>query len=55
MITDLYKWTDPSTKEHRPMVSEETFKIVMDNMEKLNSAIVYDRDLGFTWVAALGC
>ncbi|CDO93078.1 unnamed protein product [Kluyveromyces dobzhanskii CBS 2104] len=49
VVNDLYLWTNPKTGIHSPMISDEVFKIVMDNKDTLNSAIVYDRDFNFNY------
>lgn len=45
----LYTFKHPSTGEHAPMISKETYDIIMANADQLNSAIVYDRDFSFTY------
>jgi len=49
VVNDLYKYTNPRTGKHGPLISEEVFKIVMDNKQKINSAIVYDRDYNYDY------
>jgi len=48
-MTDLYSWTNPKTGKHSPMISEKLYKIVQDNADKLNSAIIYDRDFTYNF------
>ncbi|KAI8875015.1 ribonucleoside-diphosphate reductase large chain [Backusella circina FSU 941] len=31
------------------MISDQTYKVIMDNAERLNSAIIYDRDFGYNF------
>ncbi|VDM78120.1 unnamed protein product [Strongylus vulgaris] len=63
----LYEFRHPSTGEHSPMISKETYDIIMKNadvrfdftrfdslsqlliFQRLNSAIVYDRDFSYTY------
>ncbi|CAJ0597956.1 unnamed protein product [Cylicocyclus nassatus] len=45
----LYEFRHPSTGEHSPMISKETYDIIMKNADRLNSAIVYDRDFSYTY------
>ncbi|PAV64354.1 hypothetical protein WR25_20486 [Diploscapter pachys] len=45
----LYNFNHPSTGEHAPMISKETYDVIMANADRLNSAIVYDRDFSFTY------
>ncbi|XP_064607569.1 ribonucleoside-diphosphate reductase large subunit-like [Liolophura sinensis] len=49
VMTDLFNWVNPKTGKHSPMISEETYKIIMDNADKLNSAIIYDRDYSYNY------
>eukprot|EP00912_Choanoflagellata_sp_UC4_P000115 UC4_evm7s74 len=46
---DLYNYTDSRTGKPAPLLSEETYKIIMKNAERLNSAVVYDRDFNFAY------
>lgn len=48
-ITDLYEYINPEINKHCPMVSEETYKIVQANKEKLDGAIVYSRDFEYNY------
>lgn len=47
VISDLYHYINPKNKKHSPMISKETYDIVMKHAEDLNSAIVYDRDFNY--------
>lgn len=49
VMDDLYNWINPKTKKHSPMISEEVHKIIMENAERLNSAIIYDRDYAYNY------
>lgn len=46
---DLYKWINPKTGKHSPMISKETHEIIMKNADKLNSAMIYDRDFSYNY------
>ena len=46
-IQKLYDYIDPKTGEKAGLIGDETFKIVMDNKARINSAIIYDRDYNF--------
>ncbi len=43
----LYEYIDPKTNQKAGLISEETYKTVMDNADRLDSAIIYDRDFTF--------
>jgi len=47
VIEDLRNYINPKTGKHGPMVHEDTYAIVMKNKERLNSAILYDRDFNY--------
>ncbi|KAK6060939.1 ribonucleoside-diphosphate reductase, alpha subunit [Cooperia oncophora] len=49
VMEKLYNFHHPLTGEHSPMISEETYDIIMRHAERLNSAIVYDRDFSYTY------
>ena len=46
-IQKLYDYIDPKTGEKAGLIGDKTFKIVMDNKARINSAIIYDRDYNF--------
>jgi len=47
VVTDLYSYVNPRTNQHGPMIAEDVYKIIMANKERLNDAIVYDRDYSY--------
>ncbi|XP_076467900.1 ribonucleoside-diphosphate reductase large subunit-like isoform X2 [Babylonia areolata] len=49
VMTDLYNWINPKTGLSSPMISKETFDIIMKHEARLNSAIVYDRDYNYNY------
>ncbi|WFD36912.1 ribonucleoside-diphosphate reductase [Malassezia cuniculi] len=49
VITDLYEYVNPRTGKHSPMISDETYKVIMDNKEVLDSAIIYERDFHYNF------
>jgi len=48
-MTALYKYIDPKTGEKAGLISDATHQIILDNKDRLNSAIIYDRDYGFDY------
>lgn len=46
-IQKLYDYIDPKTGEKAGLISDYTYKVIMDNKARLNSAIIYDRDYNF--------
>ncbi|CAK1540478.1 unnamed protein product [Leptosia nina] len=49
VIADLYNIINPHTKKQAPMISEFHYNIIMQNKERLDSAIVYDRDFKYNY------
>uniref|UniRef100_A0A224XEY7 Ribonucleoside-diphosphate reductase n=1 Tax=Panstrongylus lignarius TaxID=156445 RepID=A0A224XEY7_9HEMI len=49
VIHDLYSFTKLKTEEPLPLISDTHHKIVMDNADRLNSAIIYDRDFNYNY------
>ncbi len=49
VINDLRNYWNPKTKKPAPMISDYTYKVVMDHADELNSAIVYDRDFNYQY------
>ena len=47
VATDLRGYTNPNTGKAGPLISEEVYGIIMEHSERLNSAIVYDRDYDY--------
>ena len=48
-MTDLYTYENPRTGKKAPMVADDVYKIMMDNAEKLDSTIIYNRDFGYDY------
>jgi ribonucleoside-diphosphate reductase alpha chain len=46
-VTDLYKYIDPRTRKHSPIVSEVFYNLVLKHADELDSAIVHSRDHNF--------
>ncbi|KAI1280496.1 Ribonucleoside-diphosphate reductase large subunit [Halotydeus destructor] len=48
VVKDLYEHKD-KTGRWIPMISDETFKIVQEHADELNSAIIYNRDFDYNY------
>ncbi|RKP34399.1 ribonucleoside-diphosphate reductase large chain, partial [Dimargaris cristalligena] len=48
-IEDLYHYKDPKTGKPASMISEDTYQVVMQNADRFNSAIIYDRDFNYNF------
>ena len=49
VMTDLHNMVNPITKEPMPMISKEHIQIIQKHKDKLNSAIIYNRDFGYNY------
>ena len=49
VMSDLYNYIDPKTGENAALLSEEVFGIIMDNKDRLDSNIIYDRDFRYDY------
>ncbi|CAF0895811.1 unnamed protein product [Rotaria sordida] len=49
VMTDLYNHKNPDLNTDAPIISEETYNIVMANAEKLNAAVKHERDIDFNY------
>ncbi|ELT88174.1 hypothetical protein CAPTEDRAFT_228855 [Capitella teleta] len=49
VMNDLYTYVNPKNDIHSPMISKELLDIVTENADRLNSAIIYDRDYSYNY------
>jgi len=49
VMTDLYNYVNPRTGKKAPLLSDEVYKVIMDNAAKLDSTIIYNRDFGYDY------
>ena len=49
VVEDLYRYVNPKNGNPSPMISNETYDIIMANADRLNSAIIYDRDFNYNF------
>ncbi|XP_012234261.2 ribonucleoside-diphosphate reductase large subunit [Linepithema humile] len=50
VMHDLYYAKNPVTSEYTPIISEHYYNIIKNNAEKLDSAIIYDRDFNYNYI-----
>ncbi|MEM6721301.1 MAG: ribonucleoside-diphosphate reductase subunit alpha [Bacteroidota bacterium] len=48
-MTDLYKYINPRTGKEAPLLSDEVYKVIMENADRLDSTIIYNRDFGYDY------
>ncbi|XP_041455008.1 ribonucleoside-diphosphate reductase large subunit-like [Lytechinus variegatus] len=49
VMTDLYEYVNPRNNLHSPLISKETMDIINENADRLNSAVLYDRDFEYNF------
>nr|CAB3265788.1 ribonucleoside-diphosphate reductase large subunit-like [Phallusia mammillata] len=49
VMEDLYQYINPRNNKHSPLISKHTYDIIQEHKEKLNSAIIYDRDFSYNF------
>jgi len=49
VMHDLYTYVNPRTGKDAPLLSDEVYNVIMDNKEKLDSTIIYNRDFGYDY------
>ena len=48
-MKDLYEYVNPRNGKKAPLLSDEVFKVISENSEKLDSTIIYNRDFGYDY------
>ncbi len=48
-MKDLYEYVNPRTDKKAPLLSDEVYKVIVDNAEKLDSTIIYNRDFSYDY------
>lgn len=49
VMTDLYNYVNPKNGRHSPLISKETYDIIMANADVLDSEIIYARDYDYNY------
>ncbi len=48
-MEDLYLYVNPRTGKKAPLLSDEVYKVISENAERLDSTIIYNRDFGYDY------
>ncbi|MCM4167999.1 Ribonucleoside-diphosphate reductase 1 subunit alpha [Arenibacter antarcticus] len=48
-MKDLYEYVNPRNGKKAPMLSDEVFRVIVENSEKLDSTIIYNRDFSYDY------
>ena len=46
-MDDLYNYVNPRTGKKAPLLSDQVYKVIKKNSDKLDSSIIYNRDFGY--------
>ena len=49
VMNDMYNYVEPKTGLKAPLIADDVYEAIMKNADKLNSAIVYDRDYRYDY------
>jgi len=49
VVTDLYEYVNPRTGKEASLIADDVYKVIMDNKEKLDSTIIYNRDFNYDY------
>jgi hypothetical protein len=49
VVHDLYSYVNPKNNKPSPMISKETYEVIMAHAEELDSAIIYDKDFNYNY------
>jgi len=49
VMTDLYDYVNPLTGKKAPLLSDEVYKVIIDNKDTLDSRIIYSRDFNYDY------
>jgi len=49
VMEDLYSYVNPRTGKKAPLLSDEVYKVILDNADDLDSTIIYNRDFGYDY------
>ncbi|GGZ84391.1 ribonucleoside-diphosphate reductase subunit alpha [Algibacter mikhailovii] len=47
VMEDLHKYVNPRTGKDAPLLSDEVYNVIMENKDRLDSTIIYNRDFGY--------
>jgi ribonucleoside-diphosphate reductase alpha chain len=47
VVADLYNYIDPKTNQKAPLIADDICKIIIDNRERLDAAVVHHRDYNY--------
>ncbi|WP_339751254.1 ribonucleoside-diphosphate reductase subunit alpha [uncultured Winogradskyella sp.] len=49
VMEDLYTYVNPRTGKDAPLLSDEVYNVIIENKDRLDSTIIYNRDFGYDY------
>jgi ribonucleoside-diphosphate reductase alpha chain len=49
VMEDLYTYVNPRTGKDAPLLSDDVYNVIMENKDRLDSTIIYNRDFGYDY------
>ena len=49
VMTALHEYVNPINKKRTPLISDEAYAVIVANADRLDSAIIYDRDYAYNY------
>ncbi|MEM5538865.1 ribonucleoside-diphosphate reductase subunit alpha [Olleya sp. AS48] len=49
VMHDLYMYVNPRTGKEAPLLSDEVYNVIMENKDRLDSTIIYNRDFSYDY------
>lgn len=49
VMTDMYTYIDPKTGENAALIADDVYNIILENRDRLDSSIIYDRDFRYDY------
>jgi ribonucleoside-diphosphate reductase alpha chain len=49
VMEDLYTYVNPRTDKDAPLLSDDVYNVIMENKDRLDSTIIYNRDFGYDY------
>ncbi len=49
VMTDMYNYIDPKTGENAALIADDVYQVIMENKDRLDSSIIYDRDFRYDY------
>lgn len=49
VMQDLYAYVNPRTGKEAPLLADDVYNVIMENKDRLDSTIIYNRDFGYDY------